>query len=233
MSEEVKIPETEVNGNEQADNGEHKVPVSALVAERKKYQQKIEELERFNESLKSKAEIADELTSLSNKDINQIKAELAGMKNKQTYQQPTQNLKPSYDDSKVKALEERLENEIMEREFERFSKASPIEMTQDMKDDIISFARKTNMSIKESAFARYGEYMIEQKAKTEERNDKLGNASRSMISASGGSIPSGANTLPNDLKSLAQEVGLNMDSNRLAILASGDISAMKELYKKK
>jgi hypothetical protein len=239
MSDETKVPETEEQKNidnqteQQTGTEERTVPLAALTSERKKWQKQIEEYKAERERLAEKAQIADELASMSGKDMNTLKAELNKMKAQRQYHQPQPSYTPTFDESKVKSLEEKVENLVMETEFEKFVKTTPLEFDQDMKDDVMQYAKSHGLSVDEAAFARYGKLMLDSKSKTDAKNSRTGGANAVLSSTtSGGSyVPTGKVDISDLQRQFAQEV--KMDENKYAILSSDDQEAVRKLYQKK
>jgi hypothetical protein len=254
MSEEIKetaeeVVEPEEQSEENIDNGdsekstedkdekdENVVPVSVLIAERnkrKKYQKMIEDF-------KPKVEVADELAELSKTDINGLKQRIADLKNKSQAQQQqygNQNRQPQYNttpyDAKIKALEEKLDNDLREREFERFANEGLLEINDDIRDDIMQYSKDKDVSVEEAAYARYGKVILKSQLKSGEKASKK-DAARAAYAGVKGSAGapsvSEKSTLSEMQKGFVQEHGL--DASRYEIASSDDQEAIHDYYRK-
>lgn len=245
MSEELKKVVPETNGNkENVENKENKeniekrisdgteartVPLASMIAERKKFQKQIDEL-------KDKAGLTDDLAEMSHTDTAGLKKRIIEMKKNpqynQPYQQQTQYSNTSELEEKLKRLTDSFELSEQRKELEAFSKTGLLELTSEMEDDVLAYAKEKKMTVQKAIFAQYGETIIDVKAKTLEHDAKSNGAAKVFSSAtSGGSIPGSGKVELTALQSeYADRVG--MSKEKYAILQSGDADAIAQLYKK-
>ena len=229
--EQPKEQNIENNSNS---NHENTVPVATLVAERKKLKA---EMEKYREA----AEFADELAQVSQTDLQTLKRNLEdvkrkrqGIPNQQYGQQATQQTsqQSSQLEREIREIKERLEKSELENDLNTFAKSGLLEVDEDIKSDILDYAKSKGLSVKEAAYARYGDVILGNRERTAKKNKNLSGASVAYGSAKGGGMVQSPKIDLSDMqRSVASELGI--DESEMAIWASGDNEAIARLFEKK
>jgi len=251
MSEETKAPEEGVVSEEDTKNIDnkigdapeketHNVPLPELLKERKERQK----WQKMYEDAQVKVQIADRLSKLSNgadtttlqRQLDDLESKRAGTPTQPQYQQYTQpNTQPNTYDKEIREIKEQLADQKLETEFEKISNSGLLDVDNDIKEDVMTYAKEKGLSIKEAMFARYGETIINNRRKSETSKAKIEAAEKVLSTNSSSADIFSKMTERVELTAFELEAAKMMGQTpeEFALYASDDREAHAKYHKKK
>lgn len=219
----------ETNNNDTS--GKQVVPVATLVEERKKYKALVASLEKD-------AELARKIAKASNVDTDGLNAQFEAMQAKRngTSQRATnvpasQIPQLSEMEKKIQQMQDTLDNNSRQNQLESAKGSGVLEITPDMEEDIMSFAKETGLSVKQAMYAKYGDAIVQNAQSASADGKRIAGAEKAFA----GSLSGGGNTVPTGKLTLdpLQAEGANragIDDQEMRILMSGDSDAIQKFY---